>query len=159
MLRPITPADDAAVADLIRDVMTEYGAGGPGFAIHDPEVGRMSGAYPGGRAQYLVVEWNGEVAGGGGFGPLAGMPADTEVCELRKMYFRPPLRGRGLGRRLLGDLLERMRGAGFRRCYLETTSRMREAQQLYRKLGFRQLEGPMGGTGHHGCNTFYLRDL
>ena len=38
-LRPITPADDAAVANIIRTVMPEFGAGGPGFAIHDPASG------------------------------------------------------------------------------------------------------------------------
>ena len=37
-LRPIQPQDDAAVASIIRTVMPEFGADGPGFAIHDPEV-------------------------------------------------------------------------------------------------------------------------
>ena len=45
LIRPIRPADDASVAAIIRAVMPEFGADGPGFAIHDPEVDHMSDAY------------------------------------------------------------------------------------------------------------------
>src|SRR6478736_2004892 len=44
-IRPITPADDAAVAAIIRTVMPEFGASGDGFAINDPEVDWMHRAY------------------------------------------------------------------------------------------------------------------
>ena len=43
-IRPVRPGDDAAVAAIIRTVMPEFGADGPGFAIHDPEVSAMSAA-------------------------------------------------------------------------------------------------------------------
>lgn len=159
LLRPIRPADDAAIAATIRDVMTEHGAAGPGFAIHDAEVEHMSRAYPGGDARYYVVEHAGGVHGGGGFARLAGTDAAQATCELRKMYFRPSARGLGLGRALLGLLLDDMRAAGYRRCYLETTGRMQEAQRLYRAAGFAPLCAPQGATGHHGCDTFFARDL
>jgi putative acetyltransferase len=35
-IRPIRPGDDRFVAAIIRTVMPEFGAGGPGFAINDP---------------------------------------------------------------------------------------------------------------------------
>ena len=38
---------------------------------------------------------DGRVVGGGGIAPLAG--GDPDVCELRKMYFLPSLRGLGAG--------------------------------------------------------------
>ena len=41
LIRPIEPRDDVAVASIIRTVMTEFGADGPGFAIHDHEVDHM----------------------------------------------------------------------------------------------------------------------
>src|SRR5574340_207378 len=44
-IRPIEARDDAAVASIIRTVMPEFGADGPGFAIHDTEVGTMHAAY------------------------------------------------------------------------------------------------------------------
>jgi putative acetyltransferase len=157
-LRPIEPRDDAAVAAIVREVMTEHGASGPGFAIHDPEVGGMSAAYASSRAGYLVVEQDGVMLGGGGFAPLAGSP-EPLTCELKKMYFRPTLRGGGHGRALLVRLLELARAAGFRRCYLETLETMGRARRLYESLGFARLCGPEGGTGHFGCDARYALDL
>jgi len=159
IVRPIRPADDAAMATIIRSVMTEHGACGSGFAIHDAEVTAMSAAYATANARYYVVEHAGEVQGGGGFAPLAGSDPAAATCELRKMYFLARARGRGLGKALLDLLLDEMRAAGFRRCYLETTGSMVQAQKLYRAAGFQPLCGAEGATGHHGCELFYARAL
>jgi putative acetyltransferase len=156
-IRPIEPRDDAAVASIIRTVMPEFGADGPGFAIHDAEVSAMSAAYARSRCAYFVVELDGEVAGGAGVAPLDG--AEEDVCELRKMYFLPSLRGLGAGRAAMERCLETAREFGFRRCYLETLTGMDAAQRLYLANGFRRIDGSMGSTGHHGCNRFYLRTL
>jgi putative acetyltransferase len=156
-IRPIEARDDAAVAAIIRRVMPEFGAGGPGFAIHDPEVDAMSAAYAAPGHRYFVVELDGRVAGGGGIAPLAGGDADT--CELRKMYFLPELRGRGAGRALMARCLAFAREAGFRRYYLETLTGMDAAEKLYRATGFAEIPGPLGATGHFGCDRFYLRTL
>lgn len=163
-IRPLEPRDDAAVASIIRSVMTSFGASGPGFAIHDPEVGAMSEAYAAPGHAYFVVEIAGagpgvpsRVVGGGGIAPLRG--TDDGTCELRKMYFLPEARGHGAGRALLGRCLERARELGYRRCYLETLEGMDAAQALYRKLGFEPLPAARGATGHHGCNRFFQREL
>jgi len=156
-IRPIEPRDDEAVAAIIRAVMPEFGADGSGFAIHDPEVGAMSAAYAGAGHAYFVVEVGDEVLGAGGVAPLAG--ADANTCELRKMYFLPALRGRGAGHALIEHCLATARTLGFRRCYLETLTGMDAAQALYRAHGFERVPAPLGATGHHGCNRFYLRAL
>lgn len=156
-IRPITPADDLAVARIIRGVMPEFGADGPGFAIHDPEVDAMSAAYDRPDAAYFVVELDGRVQGGGGVAPLEGGP--EVVCELRKMYFLPALRGLGAGAALMQRCLAEARALGFRQVYLETLRGMDAAQKLYERTGFRRLDGPLGATGHFGCNRFYLLDL
>jgi putative acetyltransferase len=157
LIRPIEPRDDAAVAAIIRSVMPEFGAGGPGFAIHDAEVDAMHAAYSQPRSAYFVIESHGRVLGGGGVAPLIGGEAD--VCELRKMYFLPELRGMGAGRALMQHCLKTARDLGFTRCYLETLTGMDAAQALYAKSGFTPLTGPLGATGHHGCNRFFIRDL
>jgi len=36
---------------------------------------------------------------------------------------------------------------------------MDAAQKLYERSGFARIDGPMGATGHFGCNRFYLRAL
>ena len=156
-IRPIEPRDDAAIAAIIRQVMQELGAAGPGFAIHDPEVDHMSRAYATPGAAYFVVELDGRTVGGAGFAPLAG--GLTVTCELRKMYFLPDVRGRGAGRRLLGHVLEAARAAGYRRCYLETFHTMDRARVLYEAAGFRKLCEPEGATGHTGCDAWYAMDL
>ncbi|MCP3105209.1 GNAT family N-acetyltransferase [Myxococcus sp. K15C18031901] len=156
-LRPIRPTDDRAVASIIRTVMPEFGADGPGFAIHDVEVDTMSAAYSRPRHAYFVVEQAGRLLGGGGIAPLDG--GDPGVCELRKMYFLPEARGLGAGERLLRRCLESAREAGFQRCYLETLASMTQAQKLYRRLGFEALCAPMGSTGHFGCDHWYALDL
>jgi putative acetyltransferase len=156
-LRPIEERDDPEVARLIRTVMPEFGACGPGFAIFDPEVDAMHAAYSEPRAAYWVITDDGNVVGGGGYGPLAG--ADGDVAELRKMVFLRVLRGRGLGARLLALCLERMQSDGYRTCYLETLDQMSDARRLYERFGFERLERPLGNTGHHGCNVFYARKL
>jgi putative acetyltransferase len=156
-IRPIQAGDDAAMADVIRTVMPEFGACGSGFAISDPEVDWMSRAYAAPRNAYFVVERDGRVVGGGGVAPLEGGDADT--CELRKMYFLPEARGLGAGAAMMARCLDAARGFGFARCYLETLTGMDAAMRLYERSGFRRIDGPMGATGHGGCNTFYLLDL
>ena len=157
LIRPIRPADNAAVARIIRDVMTEYGAVGCNFSIADPEVDAMCEAYPAPVAAFYVVERDGRVLGCGGMGPLTGGPPG--VCELRKMYFVPELRGAGAGTRLLGLILDAARAAGYDRCYLESLGTMTEARRLYLKHGFRVIDAPLGNTGHSGCNAWMVREL
>jgi putative acetyltransferase len=156
-IRPIEPRDDAAVAALIRTVMPEFGAVGPGYAINDPEVDWMAKAYGEPRSAYFVVERDGRIEGGGGIAPLAG--GDGATCELRKMYFLPSLRGLGAGTALMARCLDAARAHGFERCYLETLHGMTAAQKLYARSGFEYIDAPLGDTGHGGCNTFMARNL
>ena len=155
-IRPITAADNAAVAAIIRAVMPEFGADGPGFAIHDAEVDDMHGAYTSAGCAYFVVEREGRAHGGGGIAPLAG---ENGVCELRKMYFLPELRGLGAGDALMRRCLQAASDLGYSRCYLETLTGMDAAQKLYARHEFKPLCAALGNTGHFGCNRFFIRDL
>jgi putative acetyltransferase len=156
-IRPIEAVDNQAVADIIRQVMTEFGAVGDGFSITDPEVDDMFTAYAGEESAFFVVTLNDQVLGCGGIGPLVG--GDESTCELKKMYFKPELRGLGAGSRLLTVCLEEARRLGYQCCYLETTASMQQAQRLYHHHGFEPLDGPMGATGHCGCEMWMSRKL
>jgi len=155
--RVIRPADDPAVARIIRDVMTEFGAVGEGYSINDPEIDAMSRAYRGKRSAFYVIARGRKIVGAGGIAPLEG--GDPDTCELRKMYFLPEIRGLGLGRALLERCLDRARELGYRRCYLETLRSMTQAQRLYRAAGFVPLAAPEGSTGHFGCNSWMAVEL
>lgn len=156
-IRPIEPGDDAKIARIIREVMTEFGAVGEGYSIVDPEVDAMTAAYAGPDAAYFVALLDGEVVGGGGIGSLSDGPPG--VCELKKMYLLRQARGRGLGRRLMDRCLASAVEANYNRCYLETLEHMNEARRLYERNGFSPLDAPMGNTGHCGCNGWYIKDL
>ncbi len=75
------------------------------------------------------------------------------------MYFLPEARGQGAGASLLARCLAVARGFGYRSCYLETLTGMDAAQKLYRRAGFKPLPAPLGATGHHGCDRYFLLEL
>jgi putative acetyltransferase len=153
IIRPVKSSDNAAVASIIRTVMPEFGAGGRGFAIHDTEVDDIHSAFGHPRAAYFVCEIDGKVVGGGGVAPLLG--GDENTCELKKMYFLPEGRGKGMGRKMVESCVKAARDIGFEYCYLETFNTMKDAQQLYAKMGFEKIPGPLGNTGHFACDIFY----
>jgi putative acetyltransferase len=157
LIRLISSGDDAAVAAVIRNVMPEFAASGPGSALGDAEVAAMSQAYCAPRSAYFVVEHAGEVVGGAGVGPLAG--GQFEVCELRKMYFLRAARGHGVGAVLLRHCMRVARGFGYQVCYLETLSGMGAARHLYERAGFRPLQKPFGATGHFACDRWFALEL
>jgi putative acetyltransferase len=157
IIRPIRQIDDATMQTIIHEVMTEHGCESGGFALHDEEVKAMSQNYQRLDTRYYVITKLGIAMGGAGFAPLNGTAPNEGLCELRKMYFQPQIRGLGLGQALLELLIDEMRLAGFRRCYLETTSWMERAQALYRRAGFQPQPEREGNTGHHGCDTFFSR--
>jgi putative acetyltransferase len=137
--------------------MPEFGASGPGFAIQDPEVDQMFEAYSQPRHRYFVVAQGLRIFGGGGIAPLSG--GGEGVCELRKMYFLPEIRGLGLGQKLMDQCLMTAESFDFQECYLETLIAMEKAQALYLRNGFIKLPQPMGSTGHFSCDSWYLKKL
>lgn len=156
-IRAMRAADNARVAHIIQTVMTEFGAVGCGYSIEDAEVQSMYEAYPAPGSAFFVVEQDDCILGCGGMGPLAGGEAD--VCELRKMYFLPGLRGTGMGSKLMDVILESARAAGYRHCYLETLERMEKARELYARYGFQVIKEPLGQTGHGSCNHWMLLEF
>jgi putative acetyltransferase len=157
ILRPIEERDDAEMAKIIRSAIVEHKSDLPGTAFHDPEVSCMHTAYAVPGTAYSVLESDGRVIGGAGFAPLVG--GEEGVCELRKMYLTPTMRGRGFGRILLEKVLEAAKSAGYRRCYLESFDTMTQAQRLYEQFGFVRLTARCGSTGHYACEVWYQKNL
>ncbi len=156
-IRPIEDRDDAAVASVIRTVMPEFGADGPGTALHDPEVSGMSAAYSQPRSRYFVACLGDRVVGGVGVAPLNG--GEEGVAELRKMYLLPVVRRRGVGRSLLHAGIAAARELEYEHLYLETMEHMSAARSLYESEGFEQLPSTWGDTGHFACHVSYALAL
>src|SRR4051812_47304133 len=100
-IRLIAPKDDIALGKLIRSVLTEFNANKPGTAYFDEETDHLSAVFAKPKSAYWVVESEGEIIGGGGIFPTAGLPDDT--CELVKLYLYPEARGKGFGKTLMDN--------------------------------------------------------
>ena len=128
-----------------------------GYTVADPNLDELYQVYSQPGHAYWVVEYEGEVVGGGGIAPLTG--SESDICELQKMYFLPAIRGKGLAKKLALMAMEQAREMGFKRCYLETTAFLKEAIALYEHLGFEHIDYALGCTGHVDCEVRMLRKL
>lgn len=156
-IRPIRKSDNEAIAKVIRDTLAEFGANHPGTVYYDPTTDHLYEIFQAQGSFYQVAELNGEIVGGGGIYPTDGLPADT--CELVKMYLLPQVRGIGLGKKLISDCLDAARQRGYKNVYLETMPELKDALKTYAKFGFRYLDGPMGNSGHFGCELWMLKKI
>ncbi len=115
------------------------------FQGFEEEISTLPGAYgpPGGR---LLLARDGDaIAGGVGLRPLG-----PGTCEMKRLYVRPPWRGRGLGRQLAQAVIDEGAAAGYGRMCLDTLPRLASAASLYRTLGFVEIpayyENPLDGA-------------
>jgi len=157
VIRPIQPQDNAALAAIIRNALAEFGANKPGTVYFDPSTDALYELFQTPGSIYLVATEDDQLLGGAGIFPSAGLPAG--FAELVKMYLHKPARGKGLGRLLIDRCLQEAKQMGYKSIYLETMPELSKAVSVYEKFGFRYLDGPMGNTGHFGCDVWMLKDL
>ena len=156
-IREIQLKDNPKIAKVIRKILIEFGVPKVGTAYADKILDTLFEAYDTENAIYYVIEKEGEIFGGAGIKQLDNY--DGNVCELQKMYFLPEARGIGLGSKMMETCLQKAKEFGFEECYLETLPYMEDARKLYRKAGFKDLDAPMGDTGHYSCNLWMLKEL
>ena len=60
---------------------------------------------------------------------------------------------------MMNICLTKAKEFGFEFCYLETLPYMNAARKLYRKVGFQDLDTPMGNTGHYSCDLWMIKNL
>ena len=157
LIREIQYKDNESIAKVIRDIFHELDAPKVGTAYADPILDTLYEVYQQPRSIYFVVEKDGKVVGGCGVAPLEN--GDTSVCELQKMYFAPEIRGTGYAEKIIEKCLEFAKTQDFQICYLETLSFMTTAQKLYNRIGFENIDGPMGNTGHNSCEIWMTKKL
>lgn len=113
-----------------------------------------------------VVETNGgengrlwvALDGGDVVGCAAITPIREGVCELKRMYLLPTYRGKGLGRRLLGEALGYARER-YQRVELETHTKMESARKLYGAAGFQKACSSSSSMRNCGCDQSMYLDL
>lgn len=156
-IRFIQPADNPALAKIVRDTLAEFGANHPGTVYYDPTTDALYELFQKEGAGYFVATIDDKIVGGGGIYPTDGLPNDT--CELVKMYLLSEARGLGLGKTLIEKNLSFAKEKGYKHVYLETMPELKQALNVYAKFGFEYLKGPMGNSGHTGCSLWMLKKI
>jgi putative acetyltransferase len=157
VFRNLEKRDNKEIADLIRTVFREFGIVRPGTVYFDPTTDDLFSLFLKHGSVYWIAEENGKIIGGCGIYSTPGLPEGC--CELVKFYLLSSARGKGTGRKLLEMSIESAREMGYRQVYLESLPELCRAIGLYEKAGFRLIEGPMGSSGHFGCDIWMLKDL
>ena len=118
------------------------------FQSFEKELAELPGDYAPPAGRLYLASHEGEAAG-----CIALHPLSSGICEMKRLYVRPQFRGKGLGRILAERVVADAREIGYKRLRLDTVEPlMRDAVQLYRKLGFREVapyrENPIAGALH-----------
>lgn len=156
-IRTIQPSDNPHLAVIIRNALAEFGANKPGTVFYDPTTDNLFTLFQQPGSIYYVAESENTIIGGAGIFPSNGLPPGT--CELVKLYLSPASRGKGLGKLLIEKCLEFATENDYQQVYIETMPELRKAVSVYEKFGFNYLNGPLGNTGHFGCDVWMLKQL
>ena len=156
-IREIQFNDNQKLAEIIREVLIEFGVPKVGTAYEDMALNNMFNTYDNEKSRYFVVSNGKEILGGAGIMHLQN--SNENICELQKMYFTPEVRGRNIGSKMMKICLQQAKNYGYEKCYLETLPYMIGARKLYQKVGFKSLDAPLGDTGHYSCNMWMIKDL
>jgi putative acetyltransferase len=155
--RPIEEKDNKKIANLIRTVFLEFNIHRPGTVFFDPTTDNLFKLFSAPGSEYWIAEENNIIIGGCGVYPTPGLP---EGCaELVKFYLSASQRGKGIGRQLMVKTFDSAKKFGYGKLYLESLPELNRAINLYEKAGFKFIQGPMGNSGHFGCNIWMLKDL
>ncbi|MCX7859195.1 MAG: GNAT family N-acetyltransferase, partial [Chloroflexus sp.] len=115
-------AETPAQLELIRSLFREYAAGLPidlGYQGFEAELASLPGAYAPPRGRLLLALVANEAAG-----CVALRPLSETVCEMKRLYVRPPFRKAGLGRQLANHIVAEATAIGYELMRLDTLPSM-----------------------------------
>jgi GNAT superfamily N-acetyltransferase len=155
--RELRPGDLGEIIALVaRLIDPEYGLDSTHEGYVATSVGQQAvRGWPGEREGAWIVEHEGVPAGS-----IALTDDGDDTAGLRWFALETPLRGRGLGRHLVGEVVAVARRHGYARLRLETFSDLRAAAHLYREHGFElahEENGPRWGREQVTYQHYELR--
>jgi putative acetyltransferase len=156
-IRPIQARDNPFLAVIVRESLAEFGANKPGTVYYDDSTDRLYELFQTSGAAYFVAAKGDEVLGGAGIFPSKGLP--PQICELVKMYLKKQARGLGLGKLLMENCIRFAKENNYKGIYIETMPELEGAILMYKKYGFKNLNGPLGDTGHYGCDVWMKKEI
>jgi putative acetyltransferase len=132
-------AESPAQIEQVRELFLEY-AHSLGFSLcfqsFDEELAGLPGDYAPPSGRLLLAQYRNDLAG-----CVALHKIEPEICEMKRLYLRPQLRGRGVGRALAEAVITEARAIGYSKMRLDTVEPvMPNAVAMYRRLGFVEIE-------------------
>ena len=126
-------SDGASGRQLLGAFIAEIAALYPGWTpATGPSADPTDFAPP--RGRFIVVYTGAEPVACGGLKAL-----ESSVAEIKRLYVRPDVRGRALGRRLLDELERLARAQGYTTVRLDTGARQPDAVRLFETAGYREI--------------------
>lgn len=157
IIRPIEEKDNASLAKLIREVFREFKIDKAGTVYTDPTTDNLFELFKTNGSAYWVAEENGELFGGCGIYPTPGLP--LKCAELVKFYLASKSRGKGIGKELMEKSFSTALKLGYTQLYLESFPELGKAIGLYLKAGFKEIDQPLGNSGHYACTLWMVKEL
>jgi ribosomal protein S18 acetylase RimI-like enzyme len=115
------------------------------FQDFETELIELPGKYSLPDGNLILALVNGRAAG-----CIALRKISNEICEMKRLYVRDNYRELGIGRKLVNLIIEEAKRLNYSFIRLDTLPTMKEAQNLYRILGFTEIEAyvnnPIEGT-------------
>jgi putative acetyltransferase len=130
------PVDLAAVRKLWREYWKSIDLPDD-FQGFGEELNGLPGVYGADGGALLLAESPPETTPAG---TIALRRLNDRAGEVKRLYLRPAFRGRGLGRYLLENVIEKARAIGYETLYADTLPSMTDALSLYARLGFERVE-------------------
>ena len=144
----ILGADDHVELEHVRQFFRNYAAWlGVNLDYQDfgEEMASLPGAYAAPAGRLFFATFEGRPAGCVGI-----RPTSDGVCEMKRLYVEPEMRGNGIGRQLALAAIKAAKALGYRKVMMDTLPAMRIAVKLYRELGFKEAPAyyptPVEGT-------------
>jgi putative acetyltransferase len=146
---PTMPDATLLVRELSAELGPIYGDDGSGaFVPADVQVPRSA---------FVVARLNGEPVGCGAIKPFGDEPEPT-TAEVKRMFVRSNVRGRGISLAVLERLEQEARNFGYSRLVLETGDKQLAAMRLYERAGYVRIPC-YGEYVNRAFSVCYGRDL
>lgn len=161
-ITPLQRRDEEEVRNLLRQNLAPFEEAGSVLAASFRRLENLGAVYNREGARMLVLKdaKDSHCLGCIGIGPLAGLPVEEGIGEIRDLVVDLKARKQGIGRQLLQLAVNVAQQMGYRRLYLETTPEMEKAQRLFTRFGFRPLKEGLGRKGAHDTlPCYYVLDM
>jgi ribosomal protein S18 acetylase RimI-like enzyme len=134
-IRKIETEDDIEIA---REILLEYGRMRNfdlALGDYDKELAELPGEYSSPQGCFLIAFDNDNPVG-----CVALRKIDDDICEMKRLYVKLKYRGQKIGKALVLKLINEACQIGYKLMRLDNHPWMKEAESLYKSVGFREIE-------------------